>query len=63
LIAGTYLQYFLDNQYNIKSDGMLGWFREQVSDENGCKAYHRLKQANLKYLVIDPNIATVVMGE
>lgn len=23
LIAGTYLQYFLDNQHNIVSDGML----------------------------------------
>ncbi|HKL44189.1 MAG TPA: hypothetical protein VJ892_02845, partial [Candidatus Absconditabacterales bacterium] len=63
LIAGTYLQYFLDNQHNIKSDGMLGWFWEQASDGNACKAYHRLKNANLKYLVIDPNIATVVMGE
>ncbi|HRX64250.1 MAG TPA: hypothetical protein P5060_04050 [Candidatus Absconditabacterales bacterium] len=63
LIAGTYLQYFLDNQHNIKSDGMLAWFWEQASDGNACKAYHRLKQANLKYLVIDPNIATVVMGE
>jgi hypothetical protein len=28
-----------------------------------CKSYQRLKAANLKYLVIDPNIGTVVMGE
>ncbi len=63
LIAGTYLQYFLDNQHNIKLDWMLWWFWEQASDGNACKAYHRLKNANLKYLVIDPNIATVVMWE
>ena len=63
LIAGTYMQYFLDNQYNIKSDGMLDWFREQNSDGNLCKSYQRLQDSNLKYLVIDPNIGTVVMGE
>ncbi|HRU50281.1 MAG TPA: hypothetical protein P5155_02135 [Candidatus Absconditabacterales bacterium] len=63
LIAGTYLQYFLDNQRNLKSDGGLAWFWEQGSDENTCKMYQRIKSENIKYLVIDPNIATVVMGE
>ena len=63
LIAGTYLQYFLNNQRNLKFDGMLAWFWEQWSDENACKTYHRLRSENLKYLVIDPNIATVVMWE
>ena len=63
LIAGTYMQYFLDNQWNIKGDGMLSWFREQNSDGNMCKSYQRLRNSNLKYLVIDPNIGTVVMGE
>jgi len=63
LIAGTYIQYFLGNQYNIKNDGMLSWFREQTSDGNMCKSYQRIKKANIKYLVIDPNIWTVVMGE
>lgn len=63
LIAGTYIQYFLHNQYNLKLDGMLNWFREQTSDGNMCKLYHRLQQENLKYIVIDPNIGTVVMGE
>jgi hypothetical protein len=63
LIAGTYMQYFLHNQRNIKGDGMLSWFREQNSDGNMCKSYQRLKNNNLKYLVIDPNIGTVVMGE
>ncbi len=63
LIAGTYIQYFLDNQRNIKSDGMLNRFREQNSDGNMCKSYQRIKTSNVKYLVIDPNIWTVVMGE
>jgi len=63
LVAGTYLQYFLDNQHNIKLDGMLDRFREQNSDGNMCKSYQRLRNNNLKYLVIDPNIGTVVMGE
>jgi hypothetical protein len=63
LIAGTYLQYFLDNQHNLKWDGMLWWFREQTSDNNDCKSYKRLQNSNIKYLVIDPNIWTVVMWE
>ncbi|MEI6118705.1 MAG: hypothetical protein WCP92_05790 [bacterium] len=56
MIAGTYIQYFLDNQRNIKSDGMLNRFREQNSDGNMCKSYQRIKTSNVKYLVIDPNI-------
>ena len=63
LIAGTYIQYFLDNQRNLKMDGMLNRFREQNSDGDLCKSYQRLKNNNLQYLVIDPNIGTVVMGE
>ncbi|HCB50987.1 TPA: hypothetical protein DEP21_00035 [Patescibacteria group bacterium] len=63
LIAGTYMQYFLKNQWNIKSDGMLSRFREQASDGNGCKTSQRLALNNIKYLVIDPNIGTVGMGE
>ena len=42
---------------------MLNRFREQNSDGNLCKSYQRLRDNNLKYLVIDPNIGTVVMGE
>jgi len=63
LIAGTYLQYFLHNQRNILMDGMLAGFREQASDGNLCKTYQRLQNKKIKYLVIDPNIGTVVMGE
>ncbi len=59
LIAGTYLQYFLKNQKNLRMDGMLTRLREEMSDFNSCRAYQRLKNEKLKYLVIDPNIGTV----
>ncbi len=59
LIAGTYLQYFLKNQKNLRMDGMLTRLREEISDFNSCRAYQRLKNEKLKYLVIDPNIGTV----
>jgi hypothetical protein len=41
---------------------MLNRFWEQNSDGNLCKSYQRLRNNNIKYLVIDPNIGTVVMG-
>jgi len=63
LIAWTYIQYFLDNQRNIKMDWNLSRFREQWSDWDVCKMYQRLRNANIKYLVIDPNIASIVMWE
>ncbi len=63
LIAGTYLQYFLKNQWNLKLDGMLTRFWEQVSDFDSCKSYQRLQQEKVKYIVIDPNIGTVGLGE
>ena len=63
LIAWTYIQYFLDNQKNIMLDWSLNWFREQWSDWDTCKMYQRLKNANIKYLVIDPNIASIVMWD
>ncbi len=63
LIAGTYMPYFIFNQYNIIGDGFLTSMREWFSDGNVCRSYLRLKDKNLSYLVIDPNIASVVMGE
>lgn len=63
LVAGTYMQYFLDNQHNIRGDWMLSRFREQNSDGNLCRSYQRIRNNNVKYLVIDPNIGTVVMWE
>jgi hypothetical protein len=59
MVAGTYIQYFLDNQKNIVSDGMLNWLWEETSDVNSCRSYQRLKNENIKYLIIDPNIGTV----
>ena len=59
LIAWTYIQYFLNNWRNIQMDWMLTWFWEEVSDFNSCRSYQRLKNENIKYLIIDPNIWTV----
>ena len=56
IVAGTYIQYFLDNQWNLKGDGMLIDFWVQTSDGNLCKTHRRLRDNNIKYLIIDPNI-------
>lgn len=61
LIAGTYLQYFLHNQRNIVSDWWTTLLREMWSDNNICNTYLRLKDKNIKYLVIDPNIVSIAM--
>ena len=63
IIAGTYIQYFLWNQWNIKSDWMLNSFWRKTSDWDLCKTYRRLKADNTRYLIIDPNIWTVTMWE
>lgn len=63
VVAGTYLQYFIDNQSNVQSDGFLSIFWENISDNDVCKSYLRLKDQKKKYLIIDPNIASVVMGD
>lgn len=63
IIAWTYIQYFLWNQWNIKSDGMLSNFWRNASDWDLCKTYWRLKNDNTRYLIIDPNIWTVTMWE
>lgn len=62
MIAGTYLQYFLNNQYNIFGDGFLTELRRLSSDGDLCKTSLRLKEKGRKYMAIDPNIGTVVMG-
>ena len=63
IIAWTYIQYFLWNQRNIKSDWMLSDFWRKTSDWDLCKTYRRLKNDNTRYLIIDPNIGTVTMWE
>lgn len=62
LIAGTYLQYFLPNQHNLFSDGLLTTLWQRGADGNTCSLALRLQQKKIKYLVIDPNIGSVVMG-
>ena len=63
IIAWTYIQYFLWNQWNIKWDWMLSDFWKKTSDWDLCKLYWRLKKDNTRYLIIDPNIWTVTMWE
>lgn len=63
IIAWTYIQYFLWNQWNIKWDWMLSNFWKNTSDWDLCKTYRRLKKDNTRYLIIDPNIWTVTMWE
>jgi hypothetical protein len=63
IIAWTYIQYFLWNQWNIKWDWMLWEFRKNSSDWDLCKTYRRLRKDNTRYLIIDPNIGTVSMWE
>ena len=59
-IAGTYSRYFVENQDNIIYDQFLTWMRRMSSDNNLCSTYLRLKDNNMKYLALDPNIGTVV---
>ena len=63
IIAWTYIQYFLWNQWNIRPDGMLQEFWKNTSDWDLCKTYWRMKNNNTRYLIIDPNIWTVSMWE
>lgn len=63
VIAWTYLQYFINDQSTIQSDWFLSLFWENISDNNVCNSYLRLKDQKKKYIVIDPNIASVVMWD
>ncbi|UFX83274.1 hypothetical protein [Candidatus Absconditicoccus praedator] len=62
-IAGTYARYFLENQKYIETDQFLTDMWELFSDNDICKSYLRLKNEDIKYIAIDPNIGTVVMGD
>jgi len=61
IIAGTYMQYFIDNQRNVFADGFLTEFWKNASDNNVCNTYARLRDKKIQYIVIDPNIASVAM--
>lgn len=62
-IAWTYLQYFLKNQKNIKIDWSMYQFWNAWNWVDLCLFYQRLKHVNIKYLVIDPNIVSIVMWD
>lgn len=62
LIAWTYAQYRVKEQARLVSDGLLGGLWITFSDRDPCKTYLRLKDKNYKYMIIDPNIASIVMG-
>lgn len=61
-VAGTYARYFIKNQHHVRDDGFLSWLWEMSSDNDTCNTYLRLKDNYIRYMVIDPNIWTVVQG-
>ena len=62
-IAWTYARYFIEDQHNIRYDQFLTWLWEMFSDYDTCSSYLRLVDQWIKYLVLDPNIWTVVMWD
>ncbi len=62
-IAWTYMQYYIDDQSNVVNDWFLWTFWEIASDNDVCKTYLRLKDKKKKYIVVDPNIASVIMWD
>lgn len=61
LIAGTYAQYWVEDQTQIYWDGLLWWLWVKLSDRDTCKSYLRLKNEKFRYLIIDPNIISIAM--
>ncbi len=61
IIWWTYMRYFIKNQNKIKADQFLQWLRKMWSDWDVTNTYKRFKNYWLKDIVIDPNIASVVM--
>jgi len=62
IIWWTYMRYFIKNQNRIKDDQFLMYLWKLGSDDNIEKFYARLKDQWIKDIVLDPNIASVVMG-
>ncbi|USN56433.1 MAG: hypothetical protein H6766_05245 [Candidatus Peribacteria bacterium] len=42
-IAGTYIQYFIGDQANIRSDNLVTSLRKEMSDSDVCASYLRLR--------------------
>ena len=62
IIAGTYAQYWVVDQTKLMGDGFLEGLWKDFSDWNTCNSYLRLQDKKIKYMIIDPNIASIVMG-
>lgn len=63
VVAWTYARYFINSQKFINYDQFLIDVWKNFSDNDICKSYLRLQDKHVKYLAIDPNIWTVVMGD
>lgn len=63
IVAGTYLPYFIRNQHGLVVDGFLVDLWKNLSDNDPCNTYLRLRNEKKQFIVIDPNIASVVMGD
>jgi hypothetical protein len=55
------MKYFIKNQNKIKDDQFLIWLWKLGSDNDINKFYARLKEQQVSQIVLDPNIASVVM--
>lgn len=63
IIWWTYMRYFIKNQNKILDDQFLVNLWKIFSDSDVTKSYERLKDQQIKEIVIDPNIASVVMWD
>jgi len=63
MIWGTYMQYFLDNQKNLMWDWLLTISRQWSSDYDLCNFRNRYRAKNVKYIVVDQNIMSIIMWE
>lgn len=61
IIWWTYMRYFIKNQNRIINDQFLTYLYKLFSDDDVKKSYARLKDQKITWIVIDPNIASVVM--
>ena len=61
IIWWTYMRYFIKNQNKIINDQFLTYLYKLFSDDDVNRAYARLKDQKITWIVIDPNIASVVM--
>jgi len=57
---GTFMKYFIsENHMRIMSDNLVTRFDTYMYDEDSDVTYERMKQLDLKYMLIDLNAATI----